>query len=416
MKQFLALTALLFTFTACEIAVEDLLPPANIDEVRTYFNGNNAFVYTVDAQFTTGAAAIVSLDEPFTVLKTGIGEGSWFSTDVLFQSDSRYVYIIDRTNGNITVVDPLDEGKELTQISVGPASNPKAVVRINDKLYISRNDEESVLILDADTFQEAGTVDISKFSDADNLPDMGYAVTAEGKIWLLLERLDRTNAWTPSTWPTDKAYMVSIDPATDAIEAEIPLLGKNPYQILKIDPLTGNLYFISSVGTGAGIEMINPKTGTSAGWLVEPSVFPTGSAPDSGISFAVATTTTVFVVVPEGFQGWTAYDWDETVLFAIDRNTGEKSEVLRSSAGYKGLACLELSPGNPRNADKQLLITCAGPGPRVTKPGLRIFDPVTLKELTSAPLNTGLPPFGVTFFARPETEVVSVPATAATLP
>ena len=416
MKRILAVSALA-VLAGCTATVSQpqTQPPANIDVIKTYFNGNNAFVYTRDAQNTTGAAAIVSLVEPFKVLKTGIGEASWFSNDVILQSDSRYTYIIDRTNGNITVVDPLDNGKELKQVSVGPTSNPKSVVRIGDKLYVSRWNSADVLVLDANTYAQLGTISLSKYADADNLPEMGLAVTAEGKVWLLLERYDQST-WTPSTQPTDKAYMIGIDPKTDTIANEVALLGKTPYQILKTDPLSGNLYLISASGSGAGIEMVNPKTGTSAGWLVDPSVFPTGSNPDSPISFAAATTTTVFVVVPEGFQGWTLYDWDFTVLYAIDRKTGSKTEVLRSSEGYMGLACLELSPGTTRNPGERLLVTCEGPGARVTQPGLRIFDSSTLKELTSKPLDTGLPPFGVTFFARPETAVVSVPATTATQP
>jgi hypothetical protein len=412
MKRSLLLIALVLAVPACTVDVTDVLDvPANIDEIRTYFNGNNALVYTRDAQNTTGAAAIVSLDAPFSVLKKGISEGGWFSNDVMLQGDSRYVYIIDRTNGNVTVIDPVDGAAELKQISVGPTSNPKSVVRIGGKLYITRWNETSVLVLDATTFAETGTVDLSEFADGDGTPEMGLAVTAEGRVWVALERYDQLNYWAPSTLPVDGAYLVSIDPATDRIEKRVKLTGTTPYQMLKVDPLSGDLLLISSQNYAAGIEAVDPKTGTAKGWLVEPATFA------DGIFFAEATTTHVYVVSGEGaHNGAPDWDWDYAVLWAIDRATGVKTEVYRTADGYMGLACLELSPGTTRAPNKRLIVTCAGPGARVTRPGLHIFDPVSLKELTKAPLDTGLPPFGVAFFARPETEVVSVPATSATLP
>lgn len=405
------LLCLLLTFAAgCQVDLtSEPAAPANIDEIKTYFNGNNAFVYTVDAQFTTGAAAIVSLDAPFKTLKTGIGEGSWFSSDVLFQSDSRYVYIIDRTNSNVTVVDPLDDGKEITQVSVGALTNPKAVVRINGKLYVSRFDSATMLVLDAETFKEVGTIDLSEFSDADGTPEMGLAVTAGGKVWVAVERYERAATyWSPSTSPAG-SYLISIDPATDTIEKRVKLTGVTPYQMLKVDPLNGNLILISNENWAGGVEAVDPQAGKTLGWLVEPTEFP------EGIFFAEATTTHVYVASGEGnHYGTPDWDWDYAVLWAIDRDTGAKTEVYRTAEGYKGIACLELSPGTTREPGKRLMITCAGPGPRVTQPGLHIFDPATLHELTKAPVDTGLPPFGVTFFARPETEVVSVPVTAAT--
>lgn len=395
---------------ACEVElVAEPDDPASIDEIKTYFNGNNAFVYTVDAHFTTGAAAIVSLDQPFKTLATGIGEGSWFSADVLFQGDSRYVYIIDRTNSNVTVVDPLDGGKKITQVSVGALTNPKSVVRINDKLYVSRFDSDAMLVLDANTFDELATIDLSEFSDSDGTPEMGLAVTAGGRVWVAVERYERQPSfWQPSTSPTG-SYLVSINPETDTIEKRVLLTGVTPYQMLKVDPLNGNLLLISNENWAGGIEAVNPETGKTLGWVVEPSEFP------EGIFFAEATTTHVYVASGEGNHfGTPDWDWDYAVLWAIDRETKSKTEVYRTAEGYKGIACLELSPGTTREPGTRLMITCAGPGPRVTKPGLHIFDPATLKELTKAPVDTGLPPFGVTFFARPETEVVSVPVTNTT--
>ncbi len=377
--------------------VEIPVTEKTIDTIRSFFgDGNNALVYTRDIENTTGAAAIVDLDK-LELLAGGIGEGE-LSNDLIMQSDDRFLYLIDRTQSSVTVLDPLNEYAELKQFSTGSGTNPKAVVRLADKLYITRYDSTSLLVVDAKNFEEVTTIDFSKYaSPADIYPEMGFAVTAEGKVWVAVERYDRTGEfWSPSTLPTEGGMIVGIDPATDTIVDEVQLQGDTPFQALKIDPATGHIYTVSADGWNSGIELVNLSTKTSEGFLVDPSSYP------EGLNFALLTQDHIYTV--ENDQGYT-----QTVLKALNRTTNEVIEVVRSSEGYFGLACLEISPSN-------VIVTCAGPGIDVSKPGLRVFDGETHEELTAEPLGTGLAPFGVAFFARPETETVNVPVTDGTNP
>ncbi len=362
-------------------------------DIRVVIDEDHAFVLTRDLDNTTGSGAMVHLDQQ-SVLADDLGLGDWIGNNTAAFAIGSELYIIDKTTAAITVIDPQQPETPVRQFSAGAGTNPESIVLANGKAYIPRYDSTHLLVADPETGAELATIDFSEFATSvDPYSEMSAAVTAAGKVWVAVQRMDRQPPpawWNASTEPTG-SYVVSIDPETDAIADRILLGDTNPTG-LRIDPKTGWI----AVEMMSGIELINPQTAASEGWLIEPWSIA------NGIFFSAMTTDQVFVITGEyptlenGDVDWAN---DIAVLAAVDRATGAVTEVTRSPEGYFALSCLEVSPRN-------LVVACAGPGYRVTKPGLRIFDTASHQEVTTKPLTTSLPPVGVVFYPVSTTEVV----------
>jgi hypothetical protein len=389
-RLFLASGILLVTACVPEITL-DIEDPKNNTVV---FNNFSAFVLTRDLGNTTGAAAVIDI-QSHKVIVDDLGKGSWIATETGMSTDGQYIFLVDKFAASVSMVDRSSLNAPARQFSTGTGTNPETLVRFGNKGYIPRYDSDALLIVNLDTGAEVGTVDFSEFAtDVDPYPEMADAITAAGKVWVSIQRWDRQpfpNWWNPSTQPTG-SYLVSIDPETDEIESRVKLSGTNPGK-LRIDPRTGNLF----VPLSEGIELIDPATGESKGWLIDGSDFP------NGIYFSAVTKDRVFVISGEypldddGFVDWSGDDM--AVLFAVERSSGAITEVTRSLEGYFALSCLEVAPND-------VIYTCAGPGARVLKPGLRLFNATTGEELTTEPIATKLPPVGIVFYAEETTSAV----------
>src|SRR5207244_2714716 len=141
------------------------------------------------------------------------------------------VYVVNRFLGdNLQVLDPAHGLATLLQCSTGPGSNPHDVaVLAPDKAYVTRYDAKELWVVDPSAASCAGflraTVDLSPWGDADGLPEMDQTALVGDRLFVSLERLDRTRRFAPA----GRSRLVVLDTASDAVVGVVELTGANAF-------------------------------------------------------------------------------------------------------------------------------------------------------------------------------------------
>ncbi len=255
------------------------------------------------------------------------------------------------------------------QYSVGADTNPQDIAVVNpQKAVIPRLDQTDLLVVHPTKGTALGAIDISMFADSDGLPEAAQAISVNGTVYVTLQRINNTT-WAPSEFSS----VLIIDGVTNAVTAQIKLNVKNPTGKLRFSDAVDGLVLAGTGAWGAldgGIEVMG-LDGTLRGILVTEAALG-GDVTDA----VIATPTKGYAVISvSGENG------SDTHLVAFNPQTGVKGATLIVSQGYN-LSNLELSrDGKLWVADRTS-----------TNPGVRIFNVADNAEITSAPLNVGLPP------------------------
>lgn len=252
----------------CAVAVEDnTLQVRNQDSgieavsnSPTPAGGGVGFVLTGD--FSTGSYSVVDLATRN--LFDDIGFGA-VSSDALARTYDGLVYVVNRSDGNIQVIDPRQGFTTVTQVSVG--DNPQDIVFVGgNRAYVSRLSSDELLIVDATTLAAIGAIDLSsltKPADLDGVPDPFRMLLHNGLVYLILQHLDFSTGFIPER--VAPGEIVVIDPALDEIVKVIALNGTDPFTDLQFSPDL-NRILVASIGNFAvadgGIEAIDPETNT----------------------------------------------------------------------------------------------------------------------------------------------------------
>jgi hypothetical protein len=299
--------------------------------------------------------------------------------DALVRVQGDRVFVVNRFLGdNVQVL--TDRLVTRLQCSTGPGSNPHDVaLAAPDKAYVTRYDREALWIVDPTasgcvTFRR-GTIDLGPFADADGLPEMSQMALVGTRLFVSLQRLDRTSGFAP----VGPSWLAVIDTTTDTVVATVPLAGRNtladnsgllrePGTGKLLVPQAGNVY---RTGDG-GLERVDPATLASEGFAVTEDVLG-GTITD--------------VVVLSATKGY-AIVLDESlrnVLVAFDPQAGTRTARVFASPHF--LSDVALAPdGTVWLADRSL-----------PRPGIRRFDPVTDAPLGRGVIDVGLPPFSLGF-------------------
>src|SRR5262249_58493249 len=114
------------------------------------------------------------------------------------------VFIVSRFLGdNVQILDPKRGLATALQCSTGPGSNPHDIVVAGPrKAYVTRYDARELWIVDpgaasCDGFRR-GAIDLGPFADADGLPEMDQMALVGDRLFVSVERLDRTRQFAPS--------------------------------------------------------------------------------------------------------------------------------------------------------------------------------------------------------------------------
>ncbi len=229
-------------FYAGLAAVDPSIQKDNYDPVTP---SQYAVVSCPAPDYASGTHALVEVEKPRTIQDNLLPTIS----DIKMAAHGAFFYRIERYNGdNITKfaaaapATPIWQYSTMDANDVGATCNPQSMAFASDtKAYVPRFDSTRMWIVNPSTTTDAGfkigEVDLSAYADADGKPEMTKGVVVDGKLFLLLQRLDKEDNWTPQT-----PYLVVIDTATnEEIETQnpagdlkgIPLLPiKNPWDIV----------------------------------------------------------------------------------------------------------------------------------------------------------------------------------------
>jgi hypothetical protein len=197
----------------------------------------------------------------------------WLGTDPALAVSRGRAFALGRLVGTIASVDPC--GALGPEINVNdPAkrgtSNPQDVAVAPDgALWVPRYNVPSIAIVRGTAV--ASTIDLSRYDDDGNpnaaalrIVDVGGAA----KAFVPLEKLTLSGA---NLVPHGPSTMLRIDVATETIEAEIELVGKNPFNAPGAIAERGALLYLAEPGTFtaadedlAGIERFDTATSSSS--------------------------------------------------------------------------------------------------------------------------------------------------------
>jgi len=320
-------------------------------------------------------------------------------SDAVARHHGGLIYIVNRLYAdNIQVLDPEQDFATVIQFSVGPGSNPQDIAVVSpDRAYVSRY--ESVWLYEVDPVAGAvvDSIDLSGFADADGIPDMAEMALVGDLLFVAVQRLDRDNFWLP-VFPS---YLVVIDTNTnELVDANpvapgvqgIELTGLNPTSEIQVDEEAGIIYVGESgrwnVSDG-GVDAVDAVGLTALGFVTTEGQL----GGDVG-DFTLPVNGRGHAVLSVSTPGWESYcvsfDWTNGDL--ID-------EVWRP--GDFSVEDIEVHPGTAQ------LFLCDR---TYTGPGVRVFSAVDGAQLTTAPLDVGLPPFDLVIVGDAVTGVGDAPA------
>ncbi len=166
------------------------------------------------------------------------------------------IYIVNRLNrDSIQVLNPDFFNVITLEFSTGNGSNPHGVAKYKNKAYITLYEKNYILVVDLNNGSQINQIDLSSYTDTqsflsspDGIPEASGIVALNNKIYVALQRLDRTDV--NMIFPvTDYSLLLEIDPERDEITKSIRWIYKNPISKLKVYNITGEeCIFVASGG------------------------------------------------------------------------------------------------------------------------------------------------------------------------
>jgi hypothetical protein len=366
------------TFTDQEITTDPIdvgLPPFGAVIVPPL--PPTSFVPTTD--FTTGSYSTINLRDLTADVDLPSQVGI-IESDSLAVYYNNKVYVINRFGfDNITVLDTADLSTAVAQFSTGNGTNPQDMAFVSDtKAYVSLYGANDLLIVDPTAPPGAeitGTIDLSGFldGDADGFVEASPMVIVGTTLFVALQRLDNfavVRDGILAVIDTTTDTLIDVDLGTPGTQG-IVLTGRNPIY-MDYDGALGRIV-VSEVGnyfdqTDGGIETVDPWTFVAEGLII--------SENDLGSDVGD-------VVIVDGLKGYVVVGgFDPNGVAIFDVATGAKTGDLITN--------LSFIPGLTLDSSKRLLV----PDRALTNPGIRIYDTFTDQEITTDPIDVGLPPFG----------------------
>lgn len=343
------------------LALAACTPPDGDDTSDATPHG--AVVSTTD--FAVGALAAVDLDT-FAVddaLATT-------SSDPFVQVEDGLVY---QVNGfgvdSVSVYEPGAFDAPVAQFSTGTGTSPRYVARIDDKLFVSLYETDHLAVLDPDDGTSLGEVDLSAWAGTDGIPEAATMVEANGKLYVALERLDRTDG----AWSDDGGHVVEVDPATLTVArgwavGPSPKVYPHPTDPAKLMVRTG--LYAQAVG---GVGELDPAAATQPARTLDAATLGFGIS-----EWAAAPTGKAIAIAEHADYSYTVecYHPDQGVATVL----GPTFDWLANPAvDDRGRAWIPL-----RSFDGAS--------------GLVVIDTATCAVVSTAPIGTILPPYMVAFY------------------
>ena len=198
------------------------------------------------------------------------------SGDVVLRITDNSVLAINRLFfDNLQVLDPASAFDTALQFSTGNGSNPHDALAVDpNRLYVTRFEPpfNDVLIVDRASGAPTSFVDLAPLAtNSSGTPRADAMAAAEGRVFVMLQNIDS------SFTEYGPGLIAVVNPATDQVVRTLTLSGQNPFGPPARHPDSGDLYVaLAGVFQGSlpraltgGIEVIDPRTLTSQGLLVD---------------------------------------------------------------------------------------------------------------------------------------------------
>jgi hypothetical protein len=348
------------------------------------------FVVTSDYE-VSGQVSVVDVLAPWSV------EANLESvhSDAVAREHGGLIYVVNRLfQDNIQVLDPRQGFATVRQFSVGPGSGPQDIVFASPtRAYVSRYEETLLYEVDPMSGTVTDSIDLSVFADADGIPEMAQMAIWGDRLFVAIQRLDRDYYWIPTppsylaVIDTDTNQLIDVDPGTPGIQG-IALGATNPYTEILQDAQTGVMYIGEAGNWGAldgGLEAIDPVSLSSLGMVTTEAELG-GEINDITVPVEGRAHAVVSVSSPDWESFCVAFDWE----------TGAKLEDVFRPGGFN-VADVEVHRGA-----RELFVSDR----TYTAPGIRVFDATSGSQMTSGPLDVGLPPHDLLVVGE---EIVGVP-------
>ncbi len=327
-------------------------------------------LFVVTSDYETGGHAVINLDSlSVDTIKTGS-----LPSDAYVRSFGEKVYVVGRfMTNNVNVFDRNDFERPANQYSTGAGTHPHDILVLNDsKAYLTMYDKDYISIIHPMTGSESGRIDMSVFSDSDGLPEIDRMLYHDGRVYITAQRLDRDNYYEP----TDFSVIAIVDPETDTVLDSIELSRTNPVDMQyvrgvdKIMVAEAGGYFSMVEG---GLEYINPVTKEAEGILMTKDDF--GGTLGAGVLGRAIE----MVNSTQGYGLITDADYFTSIV-KFDLGSMNVEPIHNPQTGFIHSDIL-LDGDYLFVADRTM-----------EKPGIRVFDVRTNVEITSEPIDVGLPP------------------------
>lgn len=258
-------------------------------------------------------------------------------------SSGRTLFVINQATGALTAYREgiKDRAHVVFDVNVGKGTNPYQALQVGSKVYVVRWETNNLLVLNANTGDSIGSVDLSANANDQGAVKPSKALFAGGKLWVLAQR-------TRADYSYDSAIVVPVDTGSKVAPRGKVLPGAiNPQDLAE---LGGKLYVVShgswdTTKANGGVDRFDLATGqweATIGGLIAKNK-PTGCAAVAG---------KLWITVAR--DAWAA----KVELVAFDLSTGALGTPVADLQGVGPLAVSgsRLWAGNKASGDKQAVL------------------------------------------------------------
>ena len=277
--------------------------------------------------YGSGAHALINVEKPRAVQENLLPAGS----DIKMAARGEFFYRIARLNSDsvtkFAATAPATPVWQYSTLGDEAASNPQSMIFASStKAYIPRMSSDKMWVVNPETTTEAGfktgAIDLSAYADADGLPEMTQGVVVNGKLFLLLQRLE-------NFVPTATPYLVVIDADSDTeIDTQngaedlkgIPLPIKNPWDIVYKN---GKIYV-----NGVGNAFSSPAEFTGGIISIDPDTYKVDMIVDDGDENEHPYGNISGLTVVSATKGYfiSYAGWGDNALYSFNPTTGVVAE------------------------------------------------------------------------------------------
>ena len=371
-----------------------------------------AVITTVAPDYSSGAHAAISVEPaggPRTVRADLVPSAT---SDLAISAQGEFFFRLARFGAdNVTKFAAAAPDQPIWQYSVlgdDQNSNPYAVVAAGpDKAYVLRYGSTKAWIVNPNAASEdqfkIGELDLAGYDLTDVLPEMTAGVVVDGKLFIIMQRLDTGNNWVAS----QSGYVAVFDVATDTeIDTGlgaadglkgIPLPGNNPNTI-QYRAQDGMIYITATGQLPSGFS--DPTGFEYSGGVIQldPATYAATLVLDDGdeathafgaiMDFALNAVGKAYVL---GYDGW-----GDSTLHGVDLTTGAD---LGAVAGLTHLNLGGMEGGIGLDSNQRLWVADQ------TNAQVTVIN--TADDAVEENLPTNLSPTNVTFCSTPDQEIVT---------